>query len=97
VVGTVDGMYDEALALKRRFFPDDNDNIEFRHLPEAKHSFLTWQAGVIEPETVQYNGSTLEVERFHLMFYASTKDALIALLDGPDDEEPASKSTKDTR
>jgi hypothetical protein len=86
VVGTDNGVDDEALALKQRFFPDDDDNILFRHLPQAKHSFLTWQAGVIEPETVQCNGSTLEVERFHLMFYASSREGLIAKLESADDK-----------
>jgi len=84
----IESVDDEALALRQFYFAGD-DNVCIRHYPEATTTCLCWQVGVIEPETVQWNGSSFDVERFHLMLFASTKAALIALLDGKDGALPS--------
>ena len=79
----IESVDDEALALRQSYFPAD-DNICIRHFPDCRNDFLQYQVGVIEPDEVQCNGSTLRVEYYHLMLFASTKAALIALLDSND-------------
>jgi len=72
---------DEAAALRDLYFADC-DNIVVKHLPNAQYSFLIWQAGVVEPEMISCNGSKpFEVERFHLMYFASTRAELIEKLE----------------
>ena len=88
MIGIANNGHDEAIELKQRFFPDD-DPVEFRHYPDCRNNFLQWQCGVNEPEKVQCNGSSREVERYHLLIFAPTKDRLIALLDSSDGVLPS--------
>jgi len=60
-----------------------SDYREMGNYSQAKYPFLTWQAGVVEPDEVSDgNGGMIEVERFRLYYCASTKEQLIAKLDG---------------